>query len=372
MNPQQAEPWAASGNPPMAAEGPTAPPASMLDKMAGYESIAIGGEERYLPPPVYPVPSADYGQQQPVQQWSIPSINEDKARQALIKYASDHVTYSSRPAEEMVIKELKPYNMYRYCLESFTESRSPEWKSEPYYRQIVDNYGYVVPPPPWEVPVDIPKMFEKNKKKVQVPNTASVKGCHRCMNLGKIQCTKCFQTGRVKCWICHGKGFRFGGEDRCNHCMGSGMERCKHCSGYGCQMCNVCHGQGRLFFYIQLTVKWENHKFEQVIDLQCGLPINLLSKVTGHQLFSDQQIQVHPIMTFPDPRINQMSQQGIQEHWTQFGKISRIIQQRHMVELIPVVQVHFQWKRKDHSYFVYGIENKVHAPEYPGKNCAIM
>ncbi|XP_067907542.1 protein SSUH2 homolog [Heterodontus francisci] len=372
MDPQQAEPWAAPGNPPMAAEGPTAPPASMLDKVTGYESIATGGEERYLPPPVYPVHSAEGGQSQPVQKWSIPSINEDTARQALIKYASDHVTYSSRPAEEMVFKELKPYNMYRYRLDTFTESRSPEWKSEPYHSQIVDNYSFGPPPPPWEVAVDIPKMFEKSKKKVQVPHTASVKGCHRCMAMGKVPCDKCAQTGRVKCWVCSGKGSRFGGDDRCNHCMGSGIESCKSCSGYGCQTCNVCQGRGQLFFYIQLTVKWENNTFEHVVEQQCGFPTKTLSKVTGEKLFTDQQFQVYPVMGLPDPRINQVSQQGIQEHWAQFGKTSRIIQQRHTVELIPVTEVHFQWKRKDYSYFVYGTENKVHAPDYPGKNCTIM
>ncbi|XP_038666699.1 protein SSUH2 homolog isoform X1 [Scyliorhinus canicula] len=367
MDPQQ---WSAHGNPPMATLGPTAPPASMLDTVAGYESIPMGGEERYLPPPVYPGPNAMGGQSQPVQQWSIPSINEDTARQALIKYASDHVTYSSRPAEEMVLKEFKPYSMYRYCLESFTESRSPEWKSEPYQNQIIDNYGYP-PPPPWEVAVDVPKMFEKNKKKVKVPHTASVKGCHRCMAMGKVPCNKCLQTGRMKCWICSGKGFRLG-DERCNHCMGSGIQSCKNCSGLGCQKCNECQGRGQLFFYIQLTVKWENNKFEHIVEQQCGFPTERFSKVTGLKLFHDQQIQVYPIMDFPDSRIQQVSKQGIQEHWTQFGKTSRIIQQRHTIELIPVTEVHFQWKRKDYSYFVYGTENKVHAPEYPGKNCTIM
>ncbi|XP_067855071.1 protein SSUH2 homolog isoform X2 [Heptranchias perlo] len=356
----------------MAVEGPTAPPADMFDKVSGYESIATGGEERYLPPPVYPTHSVEGSQPQPAQQWSIPSINEDTARQALTKYASDHVTYSSRPAEEMVIKELKPYNMYRYRLESFTESRSPEWKSEPYHGQTVDNYGFGPPPPPWEVMVDIPTMFEKNKKKIQVPHTASVKGCHRCMATGKVPCDNCTQTGRVKCWVCDGKGARFGGDDRCNHCLGSGIKSCNSCSGYGRQTCKVCQGQGQLFFYIQLTIKWENNKFEHVVEQQCGFPTKALCKVTGQKLFTDQQFQVYPIMGFLDPRINQVSQQGIQEHWTQFGKTSRIIQQRHTVELIPVTEVHFQWKRKDHSYFVYGIENKVHAPEYPGKNCIIM
>ncbi|XP_072928592.1 protein SSUH2 homolog [Hemitrygon akajei] len=372
MDPRQAQPYAVPGDLPMACESQTLPPANMLDIMAGYESIPTGGEEIYLPPPVYPAYNPEGGQPQSDQQWSLPSITEDVARQALVKYASEHVTYSSRPAEEMVFKELKPYNMYRYRLQSFTESRSPEWKSEPYAGQTIDSSGFGNPPPPWEVPVDIPEMFEKKKKKVQVPNTASVKGCHRCMAMGKLPCSDCLQTGRVKCTMCDGRGSMFGNDSRCNLCMGNGTKSCGSCSGHGQQKCKVCQGCGQLYFYIQLTVKWENNSFEEVIEQQCGFPTKKLSKVAGKKLFSDQQIQVHPILGFPDPRVNQISQQGTQAHWTQFGKTSRIIQQRHTVELIPVTEVHFQWKNKEHSYYVYGTENKVYAPEYPGKKCIIM
>ncbi|XP_059800394.1 protein SSUH2 homolog [Hypanus sabinus] len=372
MDPRQTLPYAVPQDPSMACESQTLPPANMLDIMAGYESIPTGGEEIYLPPPVYPAYNPEGGQPQSDQQWSLPSITEDVARQALVKYASEHVTYSTRPAEEMVFKELKPYNMYRYRLQSFTESRSPEWKSEPYTGQTIDSSGFGNPPPPWEVPVDIPEMFEKKKKKVQVPNTASVKGCHRCMAMGKLPCSDCLQTGQVKCTMCDGRGSMFGNDSRCNLCMGNGTKSCGSCNGHGQQKCKVCQGCGQLYFYIQLTVKWENNSFEEVIEQQCGFPTKKLSKVAGKKLFSDQQVQVHPILGFPDPRVNQISQQGTQAHWTQFGKTSRIIQQRHTVELIPVTEVHFQWKNKEHSYYVYGTENKVYAPEYPGKKCIIM
>uniref|UniRef100_UPI00398EF3C7 protein SSUH2 homolog isoform X1 n=2 Tax=Pristiophorus japonicus TaxID=55135 RepID=UPI00398EF3C7 len=374
MDPQQAEPWAAPGNPPMATDGPYAPPAGMLDTVAGYESIATGGggEGGYLPPPVYPMPNAEGGQPQPDQQWSIPSITEDTAKQALIKFASDHYTYRNRPAEEMVIKELKPYNMYRYRLDTFTESRSPECKSEPFHSQTVDNCGFGPPPLPWDVVVDTPTMFEKNKKTIKVPHTGSVKGCHKCMAMGKAPCSTCSQTGRVKCRNCHGNGTQPDSEDRCDQCLGSGIQSCESCSGCGRQTCTECEGQGQLFCYIQLTIKWENNKFEHIVEQQCELPTKVLKKVKGQNLFTDQQFQVFPLVGFPEPRINQVSQQGIQEHWAQFGKKSRIIQQRHTVELIPVTEVHFQWKEKDHTYFVFGTENKVKAPDYPGKICTIL
>ncbi|GCB62822.1 hypothetical protein scyTo_0013119, partial [Scyliorhinus torazame] len=82
---------------------------------------------------------------------------------------------------------------------------------------------------------------------------------------------------------------------------------------------------------------------------------------------------VYTIVGFPDPLIDQISQQGVQEHQEKFGRTVGILQQRQSIELIPVTKVYFQWKGREHSYFVYGTENNVYAPDYPSKcHCAIL
>ncbi|CAB1353224.1 unnamed protein product [Coregonus sp. 'balchen'] len=49
--------------------------------------------------------------------------------------------------------------MYRYRLETYTESRSSAWEMEPYTGQVVDGPQYGMSPPPWDVPVQQPQRY---------------------------------------------------------------------------------------------------------------------------------------------------------------------------------------------------------------------
>lgn len=46
--------------------------------------------------------------------------------------------------------------------------------------------------------------------------------------------------------------------------------------------------------------------------------------------------------------------------------------QQHSVELIPITKVTYRWREKDYIYFVYGIELKVSAVDYPGDCCCTI
>ncbi|KAG8536279.1 hypothetical protein GDO81_026736, partial [Engystomops pustulosus] len=67
----------------------------------------------------------------------IPSVSEEDARKALMDYANGKCCYRSTPAEEMDFHELRPFNTYRYRLETFTESRTCDWVTKPYRGQYV-------------------------------------------------------------------------------------------------------------------------------------------------------------------------------------------------------------------------------------------
>ncbi|XP_069793387.1 protein SSUH2 homolog isoform X1 [Narcine bancroftii] len=81
---------------------------------------------------------------------------------------------------------------------------------------------------------------------------------------------------------------------------------------------------------------------------------------------------VRPIVTFPEMQINQASQKAIQEHHLQLTRASLIIQQRQTIEFIPITRIHYEWKGKEYSYFTCGVDNRVHAPDYPAKCCTIL
>ncbi|XP_038666748.1 protein SSUH2 homolog [Scyliorhinus canicula] len=351
-------------------EGPTAPPIEMLDNVRGYEGTVAGGGGNYIPPPVY---SSDKKERaQPQLEWRIPSITEEAAREALTQFADAHCCYSSSPARDMDFRDLTPFNMYRYRLETFIESRQTEWTHEPFSGQPVDSVACGYPPLPWDVVVQIPPMFQDSIKKVPVPHTAAVKRCHKCKGRGKYRCSHCGGKGKLKCLSCGSRGIVHGNK-RCIQCGGRGMRRCGPCLGRGTRTCHICKTSGQLLFYIQLTVKWTNNVFEQVADQKIGLPVTLFSAVTGQNVFADESYLVYTIVGFPDPLIDQISQQGVQEHQEKFGRTAGILQQRQTIELIPVTKVYFQWKGQEHSYFVYGTENNVYAPDYPSKcHCAIL
>ncbi|KAL4655689.1 hypothetical protein GN956_G5368 [Arapaima gigas] len=344
----------------------SAPPADLMDVVPGYEGIGSAGD--YLPPPIQGPPQAPVPTPQSSNvPWQIPSITEELAREVFIEFASKRCCYSSKPAKEMVFNDLHSLNTYRYRLETFTESRTTAWASEPFNGQTVDGFMGVAPGP-WDLNVPFPALFQNGSQDVRIPHTSSVKGCHACLALGKQACKKCVTSGRMRCWVCNGTGSNTSHE-RCHHCGGTGHVSCTSCSGMGSLTCRTCKGKGQLLCYIKLTVKWENNVLERVMDKQSGFPIDRVDSVSGEAVFSDIQPLVYPVVGFPDDEINRAASQFVREHQAQFASTCRILQQRQTIELIPITRVHYSWKNKTYIYFVYGTEHKIHTDDYPVKCC---
>ncbi|XP_064375315.1 protein SSUH2 homolog [Dromaius novaehollandiae] len=51
---------------------------------------------------------------------------------------------------------------------------------------------------------------------------------------------------------------------------------------------------------------------------------------------------------------------------------TRILRQKHAVELIPLTKIEYEWKGKAYSFYAFGKERKVHAEEYPGRCCCSL
>ncbi|XP_034162805.2 protein SSUH2 homolog [Pangasianodon hypophthalmus] len=351
----------------LSAPAPSAPPAGFYDTVPGYEGTMAGEAGGFLPPPMpsAPMPAPD---NLPAQSnWNITSITEDVAHEALVNYASSKCCYSSAPAREGVITSLEPFNTYRYRLETFAETRSTEWSQEPYTGQPVD--AFIQPAPaPWAIAAQTPTFFQDQTQKIRVPYTSSVKNCHACMGMGKMPCKDCAGSGNKICWVCNGSGFRHGTE-RCTHCNGCGRENCSHCHGQGSRKCETCRGKRQLLVFITLKITWTTYKNEYMVEQLSGLQSENLNKVSGRAMFTDSQYMLYPVMGFPDPSVSQASERLIQEHQSKYFQNSRILQQRHSIELIPITRVNYAWKGKSHVYFVFGNENSVHTDSYPAKCC---
>ncbi|KAF5898136.1 protein SSUH2 isoform X2, partial [Clarias magur] len=108
---------------------------------------------------------------------------------------------------------------------------------------------------------------------------------------------------------------------------------------------------------------------EYLTEQSSGLHSENLSKVSGTTLFTDTQYMLYPVVGFPDPSINQESDRLIREHQSKYFQTSRILQQRHTIELIPVTKVNYVWHGESYTYIVYGNENCVYTDNYPATCC---
>ncbi|XP_067093902.1 protein SSUH2 homolog [Osmerus mordax] len=352
-------------------EGPTSPPPGWLDCVTGYEEPKgeDAADQLYPPPPAYnPQPENDRNASVPIVR--VPTVSEDMAREALLKFVASKWCYSSKPARNLVFKNLKPLTVYRYRLETYTETRSSTWKCQPFTGgQDVDGPQYGMSPPPWDIPVIMPQRYTDEVQKICVPHSSVVKPCHRCHGFGRVRCKHCQGKGSKRCTACHGS--RYTRNKRCGSCHGRGRRRCVFCHGKGNRNCQSCAGKKYLLNYIQLTVTWKNHVFEFIPDRLPEFPLKKFEKVTADPFFVDENLLVYPIVGFPDQDICEQSRIATQEHFSKFSSVSRILQQRQSIELVPLTHAFYAYNGKDFEYFIYGLENKIYTAKYPSA-CSIL
>ncbi|KAI3369787.1 hypothetical protein L3Q82_024599, partial [Scortum barcoo] len=327
--------------------------------------VIAGG---YLPPPVPVEPTAPPQPGPEPLDWSIPLLSEDVAREAFKSFASSHCCYSSGPAHDGVITKMEPFNTMRYCLESFTESRSTEWAQKPHEGEPADFYTQPAPRP-WDIKANPPSFFTNKTEEIRVPYTSSIKDCHSCRASGTMPCKECHGNGYKPCWVCNGSGRKDDGN--CTRCDATGKDRCTKCSGRGTKDCETCKGKRQLLAFIQLKVEWTNHVDNHVVEQNSGLKIDNLRSVSGKELFKNNQYLLYPLLGFPNPAICEASDRLIKEHQSKYAQTSRILQQRQTVELIPITKVSYTWKGNSHVYYVYGKENQVSA-DYPATCCCVI
>lgn len=347
---------------------PSAPPANMFGNVPGYEGTVAGGGG-YLPPPMPLEPVAPPQPGATPQDWSIPSLPEDVAREAFKSFASSNCCYSSAPATDGTITTMEPFNTYRYRLETFTESRSTEWAHKPHEGEQPDFYTQTAPRP-WEVQATAPNLFTNHTEEIRVPFTSSLKECHSCHTTGRMPCEECNGNGSKPCWVCNGSGSR--DNDSCSRCNATGKDSCTDCNGQGTKNCTTCQGKGQLLTYIKLKVEWVNNVEDHVVQQNSGLNIDDLRNVTGKELFKNNQYLLYPLLGFPNQAISEASERLVRDHQAKYAQTSRILQQRQTVELIPITKVNYKWKGDSHVYYVYGNENQVSADNYPATCCCVI
>ncbi|XP_072276563.1 protein SSUH2 homolog isoform X2 [Pyxicephalus adspersus] len=293
---------------------------SLMDILPGYEEITSDG--MFEPPPPYTPPCVPSAPPMEIRM-PAPYISEDVVRQALKDYSKKHSFFSSKVVNEMVLEKFLTFHTHRYRLETFTESRHCKWVTVPYDGRSIDGLRNQQIPKPWDIPVQVPKMFRDGEQNIKVPHSSRVLRCGDCKGKGKHICLKC--GGSV--WSVYGTQ-----RSTCLHCMDSDSYKCRKCSG-----------QGFVMKYVLLSIKWTNNTSEFVADHKSNFPSKSFKKVTGEVVFSDEQMSLQPITGFPDPSINEASQKEISLHRSQ-SRRCKILRQKHSIEWIPLTKVEYSWK----------------------------
>uniref|UniRef100_A0A3Q2FBT6 Uncharacterized protein n=1 Tax=Cyprinodon variegatus TaxID=28743 RepID=A0A3Q2FBT6_CYPVA len=159
-------------------EGPSAPPPGWLEDIHGYQGNNKGGESETDVKPnqfVSDKSSELHEEHRAILLFScrVPSVSEDVAREALLKFVESKWKYSSKPARNLTFKTLKPITVYRYRLETYTETRTSAWQFEPYNGK-----------PSQQTRIYLPMMFH--------------------IFLFTSRCLSCRGDGYKTCSVCHG------------------------------------------------------------------------------------------------------------------------------------------------------------------------
>ncbi|XP_068763330.1 protein SSUH2 homolog isoform X3 [Struthio camelus] len=345
---------------------PSAPPLELVDTGAAAGSSQAGNTN--FPALLLPPKSEMFQAEE-----SILYISEDEARAAFIQYAASKCCYRTAPAKHMMVQNLTALNTYRYRLHTFTESRSTLPASEPYHGGLVDGPAAAAPPAPWEVAVDPPPPFAACETCLPVPHTYAVQGCPNCSSSGLTPCSSCRGSGKRTCVFCGGSGKHATDSEffsDCPHCNGSGRMRCFSCWGQGRVPCARCDAKGLLLCHAELTVAWETSTAEYVAEENHGFPTSRFQEVTGKELLSEENHSVSPL-NLPAPLVRG-AESCLALHQMQVSAETRILRQKHAVELIPLTKIDYDWKGKAYSFYVFGNEKKVYAEDYPEPCCCSL
>ncbi|XP_077181374.1 protein SSUH2 homolog isoform X3 [Paroedura picta] len=316
-----------------------ASPADLFQPLDHYErNFQDHGKKKIVPPPEVMRKLSEQRKSPAFLECRIPKMSEDVARNALLSFVNSKCCYGNRAAGELVIQELKQQMLHRYRLETFIETRVSEWTFEPCTNALVDGPQNGEPPQLWNIKVQAPQMFQEDTKKFRVPHSSLVKECHKCHGRGRYKCSGCHGAGRMRCVTCCGAKHRSKYQKRCQMCSGTGRKR-------------------------------KNNTYEFISDDQFNFPRELLSTAMGDNIFKEENTLVYPLVGFPYPDMALASQRATAEHMAAFASTSNVLQQRQTVELIPVTEVHYQYAGKMYLYYVYGMENKVYALDYPERYC---
>ena len=302
-------------------------------------------------------------------------------REMIDRWAERGFLRIPRLGSKVVIEDRQVSHCDSVRLTSQFERRSVSRECAPYHGGPIDDRGR--PPDRWDIPVRRPTGFEDRNEHVTIPHTDTVETCGDCSGDGRVRCSKCHGRGRVDCSWCHGRGYRNRRRTRQSSdgftewetvresctCSG-GQVDCSRCDGRGRVSCPTCDEAGRVRWFEQLTVTFDAVHRQEVVQTS-GMPERLVLAEEGRELLEVEGERVSDVESLggdTDTRVREMLEEA-----ASLGADERLLFQRLTVERIPVHKIRCVLPgRKQFDLWIYGPENKVHAPNSPWRLWLIL
>jgi len=257
-------------------------------------------------------------------------------------------------------------------LETFSEERRVAWKHTPYSPgTFIDSQMCGPIPAVWDIVCVPTEWFVEEVRKVKVPHSSVVQICGSCGGRGRVACDSCNGTGSSHCPFCnHGYRMISSSSYPCSSCHATGRRDCIRCLSRGNLECTTCSGHGQLEWYLEARIDFRNEVANVVnIPGEARSP-ELAQRIThaaGDVIIQDEGVFVYPF-PFEDANIAQLVASKVEQSRSQFPS-RRNLRQRHSLRGIPICTTVYAWRGKENTFYVYGHDRSVYAPNYPQKCC---
>lgn len=317
------------------------------------------------------------------------ALTLDEALDALERHVSDTLFLRRGIARSLTITGHRTPGAHHVTFESFTEARDTAPAHVPHRGQSLDGPESGAPPGAWEVAATPMALFATEVRHLVLPHTETVKTCHACRGDGRVSCGGCGGSGSVSCSRCGGSGSitqnrtvtttdangqtQTTSESYSEWCAST--QTCSGCGGGGDVTCSTCTGTGKLVHYTRLTVRWETHVAEAVLE-HTDLPDELVTHAPGVTALREERYRVDPSpgvgvgggafrggAVRVDAAVDRAANALITSH--AFGDPEKLLQQRLTVRAVPVFEATYAWGRTARRFWVYGTDRRVHAPAFP-------
>ncbi|XP_039274372.2 protein SSUH2 homolog [Styela clava] len=284
----------------------------------------------------------------------------DEAQYALRQWAKKKTLCSHKQASRCKIVGTHTWCAFRYTLWTHMEERRCFKKTKPYKKgqKIDKRNGHEVDI--YDIEVSPPSDFTETIRNIKIPHSEQLRKCEKCSGNGTVSCSECGGCGTVPCMRCHGSP---GGRNYGCHCHGEGV-RCGSCGGHRSELCKFCQGSGQVISYKELEVRWTN-AISDYIDEHPEVPSRHLLNEKGIRVHRRKARELKPLQETDilHKKIRHVSKTELAKHNL---SDSVNLEQRDVVELVPVHRMDCVYKQKQFWFYMIGENNKIYAPGYPG------